>query len=236
MVITLHSQSREHSFKSSLSLGSFVYSMLLQFTQLSMRCRKEVEEALRALKGGKSPGANNIPAELLKHGGPEMIKVLATLCQRIWKTKEWPKEWTQSMIIPLPKNGNLRLCKSYGTISLISHPSKIMLLVILNRLKGKKAEEILAEEQAGFRAGRSITESIDESIIEKHLLHKKDLIHNFIDFDCIWHEGLWEVMRNYNFNKDLIQVIQALYTYSNSAVLLNNQLGDLFSSSLGCPL
>ena len=36
---------------------------------------------------------------------------------------------------------------NYRTISLISHPSKIMLLVILNRLEAK-AEELLAEDQA----------------------------------------------------------------------------------------
>ena len=40
------------------------------------------------------------------------------------------------------------------TISLISHPSKIMLGVILNQLKAK-AEELLAEEQAGFQPGRT---------------------------------------------------------------------------------
>ena len=91
-----------------------------------MQVMKEVEEATRTLKGGKSPATDNIPEELLKHDGHEMIKVLTTLCQRIWKTKDWPKEWTQSMIIPL-KKGNLRLCKHFRTISLISHPSKIML-------------------------------------------------------------------------------------------------------------
>ena len=87
------------------------------------------------------------------------------------------------MIIPLPKKGNLKLCKNYRTISLTSHPNKIILRVILNRLKGK-AEEILAEEQTGFRVGTSTTEQIFNVrlSIEKHLLHQKDLIHNFIDF------------------------------------------------------
>ena len=39
------------------------------------------------------------------------------------------------------------------TISLISHPSKIMLKILLNRLK-PQAEKIITEEQANFRAGR----------------------------------------------------------------------------------
>ena len=58
------------------------------------------------------------------------------------------------------------------TISLISHPSKIMLGVILNQLKAK-AEELLAEEQTGFRPGGSKVEQTfsRQVIIEKHLQH-----------------------------------------------------------------
>ena len=88
-----------------------------------------------------------------------MIYVLTEICNRIWRTGEWPNPWTQSLIITLPKMGNLQLCQNYKTISLISHSSKVMLKVILNRFK-PQAEEIIAEEQAGFRAGRRTTEQI----------------------------------------------------------------------------
>ena len=88
-----------------------------------------------------------------------MIDFLTEMCNRIWRTGEWPTPWTQSLIITLPKKGNLQLCRNYRTISLISHSSKVTLKVILNRLK-PQAEEIIAEEQAGFRAGRSTTEQI----------------------------------------------------------------------------
>ena len=67
-----------------------------------------------------------------------------------------------------------------------------MLQVILNRLKAN-AEKLLAEEQAGFRPGRSTVEQILNSrvIIETHLYHQHDLFRNFIDFkkpfDRVWH-------------------------------------------------
>ena len=86
-----------------------------------------------------------------------MVDVLTEICNRIWKTGESPTPWTQSLIITLPKKGNLQLCQNYRTISLISHSSKVMLKVILNRLK-PHAEEIIAEEQAGLRAERRTTE------------------------------------------------------------------------------
>ena len=71
-----------------------------------------------------------------------MIDVLTEICNRIWRTGEWPTPWTQSLIMTLPKKGNLQLCQNYRTISLISHSSKAMLKVILNRLK-PQAEEII---------------------------------------------------------------------------------------------
>ena len=122
------------------------------------------------LKTQKSPGIDNVPAELIKYGGEA----------KIWETKTWPEEWTKSLIIMIPKKGNLRYCKNYRTISLISHPSKIMLRIILNRLKGK-AEELLSEQQAGFRPKRSTTEQIFNIrlLIDKHVDHHRDLYHNF---------------------------------------------------------
>ena len=97
--------------------------------------REEVEIAVASLKKGKSAGVDNIPAELVQAGGETMIDVLTEICNRIWRTGEWPTPWTQSLIITLPNKGNLQLCQNYRTISLISHSSKVMLKVILNRLK-----------------------------------------------------------------------------------------------------
>ncbi|WP_419623966.1 reverse transcriptase domain-containing protein [Thiolapillus sp.] len=132
--------------------------------------------AVQSLKKGKTAGVDNIPAELVLAGGEDVITALTTICNRIWQTEEWPTPWTQSLVITLPKKGNLQQCQNYRTISLISHPSRVMLKVILNRLK-PQAEKIIAEEQAGFRAGRSTTEQIFNLRIlcEKYLQHQQDL-------------------------------------------------------------
>ena len=94
--------------------------------------REEVEAAVKALKMGKSTGVNNIPAELVQAGGEAMIDILTAICNKIWKTGEWPTTWTQSLVITLQKKDNLQLCQNYRTISLISRPSKVMLKIILN--------------------------------------------------------------------------------------------------------
>ena len=115
--------------------------------------------AVQSLKKGKSAGVDNIPAELVQAGGEELITALMTICNKIWQTGEWQTLWTQYLVITLPKKGILQQSRNYRMISLISHPSKVMMKIILNRLK-PHAEKIIDEEQAGFRAGRSTTEQI----------------------------------------------------------------------------
>ena len=200
--------------------------------------REEVEEAVKALKKGKSAGIDNIPGELVQAGGESMIDALHTICQKIWQTGEWPTQWTQSLVITLPKKGNLQQCNNYRTISLICHPSKVMLRIILNRLK-PQAEAIIAEEQAGFRPGRSTTEQIFNLRIlcERYLQHQQDLYHVFIDFkkafDRVWHAALWATMNHYNINANLIHTIQSLYNKASSAVYLNGEVGEWFRTTVG---
>ena len=86
----------------------------------------------KSLKMGKSAGVDNIPAEFVQAEAEAMIDILTSICNKIWKTGEWPTTWTQSLVITLPKKGNLQLCQNYRTIS------KVMLKNILNSHKQSK--------------------------------------------------------------------------------------------------
>ena len=109
--------------------------------------------------------------------------------------------------------------------------------IILNRLK-PQVEKIIAEEQAGFRAGRSTTEQIFNLRIrcEKYLGHQQDLYRVFIGFkkafDRIWHSALWAIMKKY-ISANLIRVIQHLYDKATNAVLFNGSIGDWFRTTVG---
>ena len=138
--------------------------------------RKEVEAAVQSLKKGSSAGVDNIPACLVQADEKNVITILTTICSKIWHTGERPTPWTKSIVITLPKKGNPQQCQNYQTISLIRHPRKVMLKIKLNRLK-PQAEKTIAEEQAGFGAGRSTTEQIFnlQILCEKYLQHQQDL-------------------------------------------------------------
>ena len=140
--------------------------------------------------------------------------------------------------VTLPKKGNLQQCQNYRTISLISHPSKVMLKIILSRLR-PYAERIIAEEQAGFRQGRSTTEQIFNLRIlcERHAQHQQHLYHIFVDFkkafDRVWHAALWATMKHYNINDNLTMLIRSLYDRATSAVFFSNNIGEWFRTTVG---
>ena len=111
--------------------------------------RKEVEAAVQSLKKGKSARVDNIPAELVQVGGEDLITALTTICNNIWQTGEWPTAWTQSLVITLREKDELQQCQNYRTISLISHPSKVMLKITVKQGKATTVQD---------RSGKYLTE------------------------------------------------------------------------------
>ena len=75
--------------------------------------RREVEAAVQSLKKGKSAGVDNNSSKLAQKGGKDVITAVTTICNKIWQTGEWQTPWTQSLVITLPKKGNLQHCQNY---------------------------------------------------------------------------------------------------------------------------
>ena len=101
----------------------------------------------------KSNGSDGNPVELLQILKDEVMKVLHSICQQIWKTQQWPQDWKRSGFIPLPKKGNAKECSNYCTIELISNTRKVILKILQARLQQYMNRE-LPDVQAGFRKGR----------------------------------------------------------------------------------
>ena len=94
----------------------------------------EVKQALGSITVNKANGRDGIPAELFKIL-KDVMKVLHSKCQQIWKTQQWPQDWKRLVFIPIPKKGNAKEYANYRTIALISHTSKVMLKILQARLQ-----------------------------------------------------------------------------------------------------
>ena len=115
------------------------------------------QKAVRAMAHWKAPGADSFPVELLELDNPTREPVVlkhfhATLV-RVWRGEEIPQEWKDATIKVLHKKSDQSDCNNFQGISLVSHAGKVLLKIVANHLSDFcEAQQILPEEQCGFRA------------------------------------------------------------------------------------
>ena len=73
----------------------------------------------------KARGYDGIPVELFQILKDDAVKVLHSVCQKIWKTQQWLQDWKGSIFIPIPKKGNGKECSNFGTTALISYANRL---------------------------------------------------------------------------------------------------------------
>ena len=94
----------------------------------------EVDLAIEKLKCHKSPGIDQIPAELIKAGGRIICYEIHKLIISIWNKEELPEEWKESAILAIYKRDDKTDCSSYRGISLLATMYKILSNILLSRL------------------------------------------------------------------------------------------------------
>ena len=122
-----------------------------------MEC--EVKWAFESITMSKASGDDGIPIELFQILKDDVVKVVYSICQQIWKTQQWPQDWKRSVFIPIPKKGNAKECSDYHTFALISHASKVMLKILQVRLQQYMNRE-LPDVQARLRKSRETRDQL----------------------------------------------------------------------------
>ena len=118
----------------------------------------EVKWALESITTNKASGCDGISTELFQILN-DAVKGLHSICQQVWKTRQWSQDWKRSIFIPIPKKGNPRECSNYHTVALISHASEVMLKILQAWLQ-QYMNQKLPDIQAGFRKGRGSRDQI----------------------------------------------------------------------------
>ncbi|BHF63068.1 hypothetical protein SprV_0200605800 [Sparganum proliferum] len=96
---------------------------------------QETIRAVQQLSSGKAPGSDAIPAEVYKHGGPQLMDHLTALFQEMWRQGEFPQDFKDATIVHLYKRkGNRQICDNHRGISLLNIAGKIFARILLNRL------------------------------------------------------------------------------------------------------
>ena len=158
----------------------------------------ETVKAIKLLSSGKAPGADAIPAEIYKAGGPPVAEKLTELFHIMWRKEAIPQEFKDATIIHLFKRkGNPQACDNHRGISLLSIAGKILARVQMN--EHLEWSGLLPESQCGFRKNRGTIDMIftARQFQEKCQEQNVDLYMTFVDltkaFDTVSREGLWKI-------------------------------------------
>ena len=135
------------------------------------------------MKNGKTAGPDGIPPKAIKEDLITSTEMLYELFGKIWETYEVPDDWKEGYLIKLPKKGDLRECKNWRGIMLLSTAAKVLSRIILKRLK-VVVDKRLRDEPAGFRKERSCTDHIAtlRLILEQSLGWNSPVYTTFVDF------------------------------------------------------
>jgi hypothetical protein len=116
----------------------------------------EVDIPVEKLKRYKSPGIDQIPAELIQALGNILLSEIYELVTRnsIWNKEKFPQQWKESIIVG-DKIGH----SNYREISLLPTTYKIVSNVLVSR-STPCIRKVIGNHQSGFRCKRPTTRQI----------------------------------------------------------------------------
>ena len=196
----------------------------------------EIRAIVMKAKTGSAYGYDRIPYDVLKF--PPVIAVLHQLFQLIFDSSIIPSPWRKAIICPILKdpNSDKRLPLNYRGVSLLSCISKLYSSFLNKRLVTYfEGNDILADEQNGFRANRSCEDHI--FTLDSIVRNNKSVYSSFIDlkkcFDFIDRDMLLYKLLLNNVDGKIYNSIKNIYASTSASVRINGTLTDWFDCATG---
>jgi len=160
---------------------------------------QEISDVLRTFACNKAAGPDGVVMEMLKAGKDILLPLFILLFNLILKDGNFPAEWSKAMLIPLYKKGSVNDVNNYRGIALLNVIGKLFTKCLTVRLtKYYVNEDLLFEEQAGFRVGRSTVDQLFtlQTCVTMYLSRQGGRVYcAFIDFskafDSVSHDHLF---------------------------------------------
>ena len=179
---------------------------------------EELLSAVGKMRSGKAGGESGILPEMVKAAccDEEFLSKLLELVKDVWEDGCAPSTWRDSILVPIPKKGNLSLCDNWRGISLLDVVGKVVARMLQERLQ-KLAEDELPESQCGFRTGRGCADMIFtvRQLVEKSWEHKSKAFLTFIDlkkaYDSVPRKAMWLALGKLGVPERIIHLIRSFH-------------------------
>ena len=156
-----------------------------------------------------------------------MILILLHLSVTCFKIENVPKDWMKGIIFHIYKDGDKRNPLNYRGITVLSVVSKVYTSILNSRLsKWCEDNNIIVEEQGGFRAGRGCVDQI--FILNGILRHRKNVntyccfIYLKRAFDRVWRNRLWKDLWEEGVRGKMWIVIKDIYKNTKNCAHITN--------------
>ena len=204
--------------------------------------KDEILTAIRKLKNGKAAGPDGLIGEFYKFAATEIIDYLHELFNKLFDNGFYPNDWSESIILPLFKKGNVNDPNNYRGISLCNIASKLYSSVINNRIKfWIEINNITGEFQAGFKSKYSTIDHIFTLLacVQKQFSNTRNrkLYVAFIDFqkafDSINRKLLWPILIKNKIHGKLLKCIKSMYSDVKARIRSGAKLTEIINCTEG---
>ena len=160
---------------------------------------------------------------------------------KLYNKSYFPNDWSISIIIPIPKQGDKNIPDNYRGISLQPVISKIYTTILNKRLSDWSNENnIIGEEQAGYRKSYSTSDNLFclQTIVTKYLRNKGGRLYAvFVDFekafDRVDRNALWTKLKSLHVSSKMNKMLRSIYSSVRACVKTQTGLTSVFNCPTG---
>lgn len=193
-----------------------------------------INDVLKRCQWNKSPGISSMTYDILKCGGENLQKLISEFFTFINLIGRVPSSWKRSLVVPVPKKGDLCKIQNYRPISLTEPLRKIYEHCILRYINENAGPTFLT--QGGFRTNHCCNDMI--VVLNEAMLSLKGKIHvAFLDikaaYDSVDRKLLWKRCHNRGIHSEVINILKELFDSNTSQVVVNGRRSAPFHIESG---
>jgi hypothetical protein len=187
---------------------------------------EEITSGLKRLRRRKTGADDGLVAEMLQTGHEGLYEVLAKFFTELLSNRlQYPESWKFAKLSVIFKSGEADNPKNYRPITIIPVMAKLFSSILYNRIQQQR-EEILDEEQYGFRRGRGCSDAVHiiREVVEKSAEWGEELWIAALDvekaLDRVHHSCLFDALLDGGIDTAAIAAMRRLYLDMQAYVVL----------------